>query len=127
MLRVTVSWLALTKVAECCDLLNVTVEAVMKPLPLMVSVSGPLLALAEEGDKLVITGTGFDTPCTVKLNGCEVPPGLGFVTVIGNAPADAKSHVGISALTCVVVTKAVNRGEPLKYAVAPGAKLVPEI
>jgi hypothetical protein len=106
--------------------LKLAVEEVTNPPPLIVSVSGPLPAEAEEGDRLVIEGWGLLAPCTVKLAAAEVPPpGEGFETVTGKAPALAKSLAGTVAVTSLELTNAVERAVPLKLTVDPPTKLDP--
>jgi hypothetical protein len=72
---------------------NVAVDKGRKPLPLIVSVREPLPSDADDGDRLVITGLGFDG-VTENVIGWELPPpGAGLVTTIRRVPADAKSEV----------------------------------
>jgi hypothetical protein len=54
------SWLALTSLVVRTAPFHRTTEEATKPLPLTVSVNGPLPAIVEAGDRLVITGTGAD-------------------------------------------------------------------
>ena len=106
--------------------MNVTVDKAMNPLPVIVSVSELLPAVAEEGDRPVTVGWGLPTACTVKVNGAEVPPlGAGLVTVMGKVPPVAKPPAGRVTVTWLVLTKVVGRVVPLKLTVAPGAKFVP--
>src|ERR1022692_4335769 len=98
----------------------------MKPLPLIVSVSGLLPAGTEDGDRLVIAGWGLLAACTLKLNGGEVPPlGPGLVTVIGKVPPVVRSPAGSIAVILLVLTKTDGRAALLKLSVAPGAKFAP--
>jgi hypothetical protein len=100
LLSVMDSWLALTNVAVCGDPLNVTVEEATKPLPVIVRVSAPLPAEAEDGDRLATVGAGLLAACTVKLTGAEVPPpGAGFETVTGKVPVMARSLAGTVAVS----------------------------
>src|SRR2546426_12088680 len=70
----------------------------------------------------VITSFGL----TVNCCALEVPPpGAGFVTVILNVPAVARSVAGIAAVSCVALTKVVVRAEPLKFTVELETKFVP--
>ena len=74
------------KVIEWVMPLNVTYDVPMKPLPLMVSVSGLDPAVAEAGERLDIEGWGFITMTGVsmKLTMFDVPPpGDGLVTSTG--------------------------------------------
>src|SRR5947208_557213 len=69
-----------------------------------------------------MTSFGF----TVNCCALEVPPpGAGFVTVILNVPAVARSVAGIAAVSCVALTKVVVRAEPLKFTVELETKFVP--
>jgi hypothetical protein len=78
-----VNWLALTKLAVCAVLLNVTVEELRNPVPLMVSVCAADPTGRELGDRDVIAGTGLPA-VTVKLSAAEdPPPGVGLVTTTG--------------------------------------------
>ena len=55
-----------------------TVEVETKPVPVIVSVCAAAPAVADDGDKPVIAGTGL---LTVKLSELDAPPpGEGFVT-----------------------------------------------
>src|SRR3989442_139820 len=70
----------------------------------------------------VITSFGF----TVNVCALEVPPpGAGFVTVIGNVPAVARSVGGIDAVNWVALTKVVVCAEPLKFTTDVERKFVP--
>src|SRR5712692_8308464 len=63
---------------------------------------------------------------TVKVCALDVPPpGAGFVTVILNVPAVARSVAGIAAVSCVALTKVVVRPDPLKFTVELETKFVP--
>ena len=59
-LNVICKWLPSTKVAVCGTVQNVTVEVATKPVPLIVTVKGPLPDRAEDGERLVIVGTGLE-------------------------------------------------------------------
>ena len=78
----------------------------INPLPFIVKVSGPAKARAEEGERLVMAGTGL-AGCTAKAAAGELPPpgaGLaGFSTVICNVPALATSFAGIVVCKEVVL------------------------
>jgi len=88
-LRDIVNCVELRKVAGCATLLYVTVELETKLLPLIVKVCTAALAATELGDSDNMTGTGL---FTVKLTELDAPPpGAGFVTTIGKAPATAWS------------------------------------
>lgn len=64
----------------------------MKPVPLMVSVSGLDPACAVEGERVVIDGCGLGAAVTMKLKALELPPpGEGLMTTRGKLPAVARS------------------------------------
>ena len=64
-----------------------TVELAIKFVPLMVKVCADAPALADEGESVVMVGTGA---LSVKLTEFEAPPpGVGFVTTTGKLPAAA--------------------------------------
>src|SRR2546428_9134354 len=70
----------------------------------------------------VMTSFGF----TVNCCALEVPPpGAGFVTVMLNVPAVARSVTGIAAVSCVALMKVVVRAEPLKFTAELETKFVP--
>jgi hypothetical protein len=58
-LSVICRWLPSTNVTACGTVQNVTDDDAMKPLPVIVSVNGPLPDRAEDGVRLVIEGCGF--------------------------------------------------------------------
>jgi len=61
----------------------------------------------------------------VKDNEFEVAPGDGFTTVMGTVPVAAISAALIEAVTRVLLTKLVVRGEPFHRTTAPFTKPVP--
>jgi hypothetical protein len=67
------NWLADRNVAAWAVPWNVTVEAATKPVPLMRTVSGLAPATAEDGDRVVMAGTGFGvvTDATTKTRGFD--------------------------------------------------------
>src|SRR5207248_2550237 len=70
----------------------------------------------------VMTSFGF----TVNCCALEVPPpGAGFVTVMLNVPAVARSVTGIEAVSCVALMKVVVRAEPPKFTTEFVTKFVP--
>ena len=78
-----VVWFAAANVAAWTTPLNVTDEVVRNPVPLIATVRGPDPALVDDGERLLMLGTGFDgvEGCTTKVNGCDVAPvWSGFVT-----------------------------------------------
>jgi hypothetical protein len=113
-----VSWPLFTNVAAWDTPLKVTVDDAIKPLPLTVRIREALPAEAEDGDRLVIVGSGLLAACTVKPAATDVPPpGAGFETVTGKVPALARSFVGTAAVSSLRFTKVVARGVPLKFTV----------
>jgi hypothetical protein len=74
--REIVSWAELTNEAACASALYVTPEVGMNPLPFIVSVSEPVPAGAEAGDKLEIDGCGLPGSQLVKAR-----PTLGSKTI----------------------------------------------
>ena len=83
--------------------------------------TGPAQLLA--GERVVVVGTGL---LTVRVCAFDVPPpGAGFVTVVGNVPAEAISAALIEAVTWVELTNVVVRAEPLKLTTEFETKFVP--
>jgi hypothetical protein len=76
----------------------------MKLVPLTVSVNPVPPAVAEEGLKLVVVGTGLGA-MIVKVWALEVPPpGVGLKTVTLAVPAEAMSAARIEAVSWVALT-----------------------
>ena len=113
---------ALTKVVERAAPFQFTVAPETKLLPLTVSVKAAPPAVALAGESEVSEGAvGFDT---VNVNALDaVAPGLMAVTWA--VPAAAMSLAGMAALTCVALTKVVERAAPFQFTVAPETKLLP--
>ena len=75
-----------------------TVDELTKLVPLTVSVKAAPPAVAEEGLRLVIVGTGLSDGLIVKVIPFEVPPpGVGLKTVTVAVPAVAISAAGMLA------------------------------
>ena len=78
---------------ECATPLKVTTEEARKPEPLMLNVVPDDPAKRDEGDRLVMAGTGLTKGAlTVNTAGVELlPPGAGFVTTMESDPEFARS------------------------------------
>jgi hypothetical protein len=100
-----------------------TTEPEMKFVPLTVNVKADPPAVAEEGLRLVVVGTGL---LIVKVWGLDVPPpGVGLKTVTLAVPAVAMSAARIDAVTWVALTYVVVRFVPFHLTTDPEMKLVP--
>ncbi len=92
-----VNWVEETKVVVRFDPFHRTTEPATKLLPLTVSVKAGPPAVAEEGLRLVVVGTGL---LIVKVRAPEVPPpGVGLNTVTEAVPAVAMSAAVIAAVS----------------------------
>ena len=101
--------------------LTTEVEPKFVPFTVRVKAASPKFLLA--GERVVVVGTGL---LTVRVCAFDVPPpGAGFVTVIGNVPAEAISAALIEAVTWVELTNVVVRAEPLKFTTEFETKFVP--
>ena len=99
-----------------------TVEPLTKLLPFTVSVKAPLPAVAVEGLRLDMAGTGL---FTVKLLPAEVPPSV-FTTVTAKVPAVASCAEGMVTDREVLLTEAgVRLVPPFHFTSAPLIKPVP--
>jgi hypothetical protein len=99
------------------------VELLTKLVPFTVSVNAAPPAIAEDGLKLDIDGTGLFTE---NVWAPEVPPpGDGLTTVTLVVPATAMSAAMIAAVTCVLLTNVLVRLEPFHCTVDVLTKLVP--
>ena len=79
-----------------------TVEPLTKLVPLTVRVKAAPPAVAEEGLRLVVVGTGL---LIVKVWALDVPPpGVPLKMVTLDVPAVAMSAAGIEAVSCVLLT-----------------------
>jgi hypothetical protein len=96
-------------------------ETKLVPLTVSVNVASPTFLLA--GEMFVVVGSGL---FTVKTCEFEVPPpGAGLVTVMLNVPAVVRSLAGIAAITFILLTNVVVRGEPAKLTTEFDTKFVP--
>ena len=74
----------------------------MKLVPFTLRVKAGPPAVAEEGLRLVVVGTGLSGTLIVKVWAFEVPPpGAGLNTVTLAVPAEAISAARIEAVSCV--------------------------
>lgn len=89
---------------------QLTTEFAVKLAPFTVRVNAAAPAVAEEGERDVIAGSGLMG--NVEL--AEVPT-EGFETEICAVPAAATSAADIAALNWVVLTTVVARGEPFQF------------
>jgi hypothetical protein len=96
-------------------------ETKFPPFTVSVNVSPPAVAL--EGDRDVIDGTGL---LMAKITAPEVPPpGVGLETVTLAVPVLEISPAGTCAVTCVVLTNVVVSAVPFQFTAAPVTKPVP--
>ena len=80
-----------------------TMEPLIKPVPLTVSINAEPPAVAETGLRLVVVGKGLLITLIVKVCAFEVPPpGAGVNTVTVAIPAVAMSAASIAAVNWVV-------------------------
>src|SRR5450755_2546094 len=86
-LKGIVNCVALTKVGVCATALKVTVEAALKPVPLIVRVCAEAPTIADAGASVVIVGAAFVIVKLIVLD--APPPGAGLVTTTGKVPAVA--------------------------------------
>ena len=100
-----------------------TLEALTKPVPLIVSVNAAPPVVVELGLKLVMAGAGL-----LMVNvaaGEEPPPGAGFCTTTFAVPAEAISLAGMEAVSCVGLTNCVVRKLPFHHTVEAPTNPVP--
>src|SRR5580704_11128357 len=120
--------LAKIDAVSCIELTNVvtrglpfqfTLELVMKPPPVTVSVNAAPTAVAEEGFKFEIVGAGFGGASMKNVMSFEIPPpGAGVTTVISADPGIAMSLAKICATSCPVLgSVVVVRGLPFQSTV----------
>ena len=82
-----------------------TFEVETKPVPVTVRVKAAPPAVAEEGERVVMEGTGLFAGLMVKdLIPERPPPGVGLKTVTEAVPAVAMSVAGIAAVSWVAET-----------------------
>src|ERR1041384_1801295 len=96
-----------------------------KPLPLTDRVKAAVPAVALDGDRLLMVGTGLGA-LTVNVDPAEVPPpGAGLNTVTWAVPALVMSAAEIAADNCVALMKVVVRAAPFQFTTDPFTKPVP--
>src|SRR6202021_615648 len=85
-----------TNVVVAAEPLRFTVAPFTNAVPLTVSVNAAPPAAALVGERMEIVGGGF---VTVKFPAVDIPPpGVGLVTVTGNAPTAAMSAAVMAAV-----------------------------
>jgi hypothetical protein len=115
----------LTKVVVRAAPFQFTTDPFTKPLPLTDRVKAAVPAVALDGDRLLMVGTGLGA-LTVNVDPAEVPPpGAGLNTVTCAVPALAISVVEIAADTFVALTKVVVRAAPFQFTTDPFTKPLP--
>jgi hypothetical protein len=124
---VAVSEVALTKVVVSGVPPKEIDAPVTKFVPVTVSGNAPEPAVALEGESSVRVGGGLVvvTALMVKVNGLDVPPPDGFVTVTATGPAFVMRLAGTMPVSEVALTKVVVSGVPPKEIDAPLMKFVP--
>src|ERR1043166_9075869 len=119
------TFVALTKVVVRAAPFQFTTDPFTKPLPLTDRVKAEVPAVALDGDRLLMVGTGLGA-LTVNVDPAEVPPpGAGLNTVTWAVPALAISVVEIAADTFVALTKVVVRAAPFQFTTDPFTKPLP--
>lgn len=116
-----VSCVEFTKVVGNAELSHSNVAPIRNPVPFTVRVKAVPPAEAEVGLRLVIAGTGG---LIWKLTGLDTPP-PGLATVTFTLAATAIRLAGTAAVSCVALTKVVDRAEPFHCTTAPGTKPAP--
>jgi hypothetical protein len=96
-----------------------------KLFPFAVSVNADPPAAAEDGDKLLRTGTGLPAVMVKVCVPDKPPPGAGLNTVTDAVPTAAISAAKIAAVNCVAETYVVTRSAPFHRTTAPFTKLLP--
>src|SRR2546426_72256 len=118
-----VNWVALTKVVVRAAPFQRTVEPLVKPVPLTVSVKAAPPTCALVGDRLETVGTGL---LIENVNTPDVPPsGPDRTTVTDAVPTAARSAAGMAAVSRAVLTKVVVRVAPFQRTVDPFTNPVP--
>jgi hypothetical protein len=79
-LRFILSWLLPTEESRWGTPLNITVDAAIKPVPLIVSVNGPVPTVADDGDRPVIAGCGLGKGWIASVTAFDVTPPLETMT-----------------------------------------------
>ena len=121
---------ALTKVVARSDPFHRTAESATKFVPITVNVKAEPPAVAEDGFKLLVAGTGLDATGALMVNVTALdvpPPGAGLKTVTLAAPAVAISAAVMEAVNCVALTNVVVRLDPFHRTADPLTKLLPLI
>jgi len=122
-LMVAVTFVEFTNVVARGEPAQSTTEVLTKSLPFTVNVKVEPPTMALLGNKDVMDGFRF---FTAKGSEPEVPPpGEGLVAVIGKVPPVLRSAAVIDAVNSEEVLKAVVRGDPFQFTVAPLTKLDP--
>ena len=120
---VAVSNVALVDVVGRSNPFHRTTEVDIKPVPVIVSVSVPLPAVAEPGLILLMVGSGL---LIEKFTAFDVPPpGPGLKTEILEVPPAARSLAAMEAEIWVLLTKTVARFDPFQRTLDPLTKLLP--
>src|SRR3989454_1016756 len=118
-----VNWVALTKVVVRAAPFQRTVEPLVKPVPLTVSVKAAPPTCALVGDRLETVGTGL---LIENVNTPDVPPsGPDRTTVTDAVPTAARSEAGMAAGGRAGLTKVVVRVAPFQRTVDPFTNPVP--
>jgi len=104
---------------------HMTCEEVTKPLPSTVKINAAPFALAEEGLRLTMAGTGL---AIVNVLEFEVPPpGVGLRTVTAAVPLVAMSEARMTAVNRDDDMKVVVRSDPFQRTVEVGTKPAPSM
>ena len=106
------------------DPAHLTTDAGRKSPPLTVKVNWADPTGFDEGERLVMDGTGLEV--TTKGIVLDVPPpGAGLTTVMLKLPAAVRSEAGMMAVSWVAETYVVVRLDPAHLTTAPETKLTP--
>ena len=100
---------------------TMTLELVLKFMPMTFKVAAAFPSGKLEGERLPAPGTGLFTVNDVTRDG--LPPG--FVTVTNGVPATAIALAGIAACNCVALTNAEETILELKLTTEPAVNPVP--
>jgi hypothetical protein len=112
----------------CGTPLNATTERPVKPVPLILSVIGPVPAPADAGTRLVIAGVGLETAVTVKVATFDCPPpGGGLMMITEKAPAVARSEEVNVIVNWLLLTILATCGIPLNVTEEEGVNPPPLI
>ena len=114
-------------VGNCVTLLPAsvicTLEQGRKFVPVTTTENPGVPAVAPAGETAVIVGTDSVAVETVNEAAAELTPLL--ETVMEAVPALAISDAGIAAVSCVALTKVVERAAPFQFTTEPLTKFVP--